>query len=67
MPGFAVLYRDPNSARVTFGQYLRVIYLTHVNGLKQFLAPFNFIDTVLPTHVGCFHQESAVSLKIGEL
>jgi THO complex subunit 2 len=24
MPGFSVFYRDPNSARVNFGQYIRV-------------------------------------------
>lgn len=34
MPGFAVFYRDPNSARVTFGQYIRV---TTAPFIKQML------------------------------
>lgn len=31
MPGFATFYRDPNSARVTFEQYIRVWIFTLLN------------------------------------
>lgn len=58
MPGFAVFYRDPNSARVTFGQYIRVTTAPFIktNGilclLRCFIISSHFLN-IVTEHVSC--------------